>query len=53
MKSVERISFRTGEFRDLPNRQTVNELPHPPVAGADEMAREAVFSVDDVKLNGE
>ncbi len=53
VKSVERISFRTGEFRNLPNRQTVNEEPHPPLPGADEMADEAVFMVDDVVLNGE
>ena len=36
VKSVERISFRTGPYRDLPNRKTPNEEPAPPLAGADE-----------------
>lgn len=53
MKSVERISFRTGEFRNLPARQTVNEKPRSPLAGADEAVEEAVFGVDDVVLLGE
>ncbi|MCF6284387.1 MAG: exo-alpha-sialidase [Candidatus Hydrogenedentes bacterium] len=51
--SVERISFRTGAFRDTPTRQTVNETPHPPLPGADEPVKEAVFDVDDVVLAGE
>lgn len=50
VKSIERISFRTGEFRNLPNRQTINETPHSPLPGADEMAEEAVFAVDNVVL---
>ncbi len=53
VKSVERISFRTGAFRDLPTRQTVNEDVHPPLPGADEMVDAAVFLVDDVVLKGE
>ena len=53
VKSVERLSFRTGEFRSLPARQTVNEEVHPPLPGADEMAAEALFTVDDVVLVGE
>jgi hypothetical protein len=53
VKSVERISFRTGEFRNLPARQTVNEKPRSPLVGADEALEEAVFGVDDVVLIGE
>jgi len=30
VKSVERISFRTGKYRDLPSRTTPNEDPEPP-----------------------
>ncbi|MBL7649916.1 MAG: hypothetical protein JNK74_27390 [Candidatus Hydrogenedentes bacterium] len=53
VKSVERISFRTGEFRNLPARQTVNEKPRSPLVGADDAVEEAVFGVDDVVLLGE
>ncbi len=53
VKSVERISFRTGEFRNLPARQTVNEKPRSPLPGADEAVEEAVFGVDDVVLVAE
>ena len=53
VKSVERISFRTGAFRDQPTRQTINEVPHSPLVGADEPAEEAVFAVDDVVLLNE
>jgi hypothetical protein len=53
VKSVERISFRTGAYRDLPGRQTVNEKVHPPLPGADEPVAKALFAVDDVVLMGE
>jgi hypothetical protein len=49
VQSVERVSFRTGAYRDLPNRQTPNETPHPPLPGADDPAEEAVFWIDDFK----
>ncbi len=47
VKSVERVSFRTGKYRDIPNRKTPNEDPCPPLPGADEPTKEAVFYVDD------
>jgi hypothetical protein len=47
VKSVERISFRTGKYRDLPNRTTPNEDPEPPLPGADNPVKEAVYWVDD------
>ncbi len=48
VKSVERISFRTGLYRDLPNRRTPNEEPEPPLPGADDRVPTAVFYVDEV-----
>lgn len=47
VKSVERVSFRTGPYRELPHRNTPNETPHPPLPGADEPVPEAVFYLDD------
>ena len=49
VKSVERISLRTGPYRDLPSRSTPNEEPVPPLPGADEPVPLAVFYVDDVR----
>ncbi len=48
VKSVERISIRTGTYRDLPNRRTINEEPTPPFPGGDEPVPNAVYYVDDV-----
>jgi hypothetical protein len=48
--SVERISFRTGRYRDLPNRKTDNEAPHDPLPGADDPVEPATFYVDDVVI---
>ena len=50
VKSVERISFRTGEYRDLPNRKTPNEDPAPPLEGADEPVEIVQFYIDDLKV---
>lgn len=50
VKSVERISFRTGAYRNLPTRTTPNETPEPPLRGADEKVAKAVFYVDDVTV---
>lgn len=52
VKSVERISFRTGEFRNLPNRKTPNQSENPPspLEGADDPVQEAVFYIDDVNI---
>jgi hypothetical protein len=47
--SVERLSFRTGPYRDQPTRQTDNERPHPPLANADDPAPLAVYYIDDVR----
>lgn len=50
VKSVERISFRTGAYRDLPTRNTPNEVPEPPLPGADEKVKKTVYYVDDVTI---
>lgn len=51
VKSVERISFRTGPYRNLPTRTTPNEAPEPPLPGADEKVEKAVFFIDNVTIN--
>ncbi|GAB3898932.1 hypothetical protein GCM10028803_19220 [Larkinella knui] len=50
VQSIERLSLRTGPYRDLPNRKTPNEEPGPPLPGADEPVKAAVFHVDDVQI---
>jgi hypothetical protein len=50
--SVERLSFRTGPYRDQPTRQTENQQPHPPLPGADDPARLAVYHIKDVRAVG-
>ena len=52
VKSVERLSFRTGPYRDLPNRKTPNEDPEPPLPGADEKVPMGIFLIDEVKISG-
>jgi hypothetical protein len=46
VKSVERISFRTGPYRDTPNRKTPNEDPVPPLPGADQKEAMGLFYID-------
>jgi len=48
VKSAERISFRTGSYRNLPDRQTPNEVGNPPLKGADEKQKLSGFFIDDV-----
>ncbi|MEX2512433.1 MAG: hypothetical protein WD398_05975 [Cyclobacteriaceae bacterium] len=50
VKSVERVSFRTGPYRDLPNRKTPNENPVPPLVGADQKESPALFFIDNFKV---
>ncbi len=52
VKTVERISFRTGPYRDLPNRKTPNEDPEPPLPGADEKDTPRLFYIDDLSVSG-
>ncbi len=48
VNSIERISFRTGLYRDLPNRKTPNQDSAPPLEGADEPVKMAQFYIDDL-----
>jgi hypothetical protein len=50
VKSVERLSLRTGAYRNLPNRQTPNETNDPPLKGADEPCSPTTFFVDNVVI---
>ncbi|RAJ08982.1 hypothetical protein LV92_03200 [Arenibacter echinorum] len=48
VKSAERISFRTGAYRDIPSRKTPNEVELPPLKGADEKQKLSSYLIDDV-----
>ena len=48
VNSIERLSFRTGAFRDLPTRHTPNEDPQPPLKDADEKQQLSSYLIDDV-----
>ena len=50
VKSFERLSLRTGPYRNLPNRKTPNQVAAPPLAGADDPLPPAVFNIDDVLI---
>jgi hypothetical protein len=50
VKSVERLSLRTGPYRNEPNRKTDNQEPGPPLQGADEPLPAAAYCVDDVRI---
>ena len=50
VKSVERISFRTGAYRDLPNRSTPNQEEATPLDGADDPVSAAEYYLDDLKI---
>lgn len=49
--SIERISFRTGDYRNSPDRKTPNQKEYPPLVGADEKDSETTFFVDDVVIS--
>ncbi|MEP6736116.1 MAG: hypothetical protein ABJA70_11390 [Chryseolinea sp.] len=51
VKTFERLSLRTGAYRNLPNRQTPNETNDPPLNGADEYADPTAFYIDDIRIN--
>ncbi|MCX6225304.1 MAG: hypothetical protein NTV01_11255, partial [Bacteroidia bacterium] len=48
VQSVERVSFRTGPYRNEPTRQTPNQDPASPLAGADLPVPLAEFYLDDL-----
>lgn len=51
VKSVERISFRTGTYTNMPNRQTPNEVDYPPLKGSDEKQKLSTYYIDDVFIS--
>jgi hypothetical protein len=51
--SVERLSFRTGEYRNEPTRLTPNQDPAEPLPGADEPVARAAFRIDDVSVTSD
>ena len=56
VKSVERVSFRTGAYRDLPNRTTPNQPEasyHPHLPGADEPVTLSEFYINDFSVNSD
>ena len=50
VKTFERLSLRTGAYRDVPNRHTPNETNDPPLKDADEYAPPTIFYIDDVDI---
>ncbi|WP_308991339.1 hypothetical protein QLS71_001305 [Mariniflexile litorale] len=51
VKSVERISFRTGAYNNLPSRNTPNETNNPPLERADEKQNLSSYLIDDVFIS--
>jgi len=49
-KSVERLSLRTGAYRNLPDRQTPNQDKCPPLEGCDEKVATSVYHVKNVRI---
>lgn len=50
VKSVERISFRTGPYRCLPDRNTPNQTKEPPLPGCDEKVPMSKYLIDNVLI---
>ncbi|PQA61005.1 sialidase/neuraminidase family protein [Siphonobacter curvatus] len=50
VKSIERLSLRTGPYRNLPNRQTPNETNDPPLPNADIPTSPTRFYLDEVVI---
>lgn len=50
VQSVERLSLRTGSYRDLPNRLTPNETKDAPLENADIPCPPTLFYIDDVTI---
>jgi len=48
VKSIERLSFRTGDYRNYPDRKTPNQMPYEPLNGADKPAKKAIYHLDEV-----
>lgn len=51
VKSLERFTLRTGEYRNKPDRTTPNQKKSEPLAGADEPVEKAVYYLKDVRIS--
>ena len=51
VKRVERLSFRTGTYRELPDRNTPNQKPAPPLPHCDEPVAASHYLIDDVSID--
>ena len=49
--SVERISFRTGSWRNLPDRQTPNQEKQPPLPLCDERGNHSLYLLQHLQVN--
>ena len=49
--SVERLSLRTGPYRNSPSRRTPNQEEAPPLPGADDTVAQAIYYIDDVNIS--
>lgn len=49
--SVERISFRTGAWRNLPDRQTPNQEKQPPLPLCDERGNHSLYLLQHLQVN--
>jgi hypothetical protein len=50
VRAVERLSIRTGAYRNLPNRNTPNQDKCAPLPGCDERMPAAVYWIDNVEI---
>jgi hypothetical protein len=50
VKTVERITFRTGDYRNLPDRKTPNQIASDPLPGADIPLQKSIYHIDDVRI---
>lgn len=50
VKSLERLTIYTGDYRDKPDRTTPNQLVTPPLPGADTPTKTAIFYIDNVNI---
>lgn len=50
VKAVSRLSLRTGEWRNLPDRNTPNQAPAPPLPGCDDKVVKSAYLVDNVSI---
>lgn len=50
-KNPERLSLRTGKYRNLPNRQTPNQEKCPPLPSCDERITPAMYLIDNVHID--